>query len=314
MTPNAIFRYRARTALKNHWQVALLVAFFAALPSILTQVAGVLTGGDLSTRLMALMNDTTFLSADPDTMIARLIASLTEGGATTYMLVSVLAWLVAPTLTLGMHVYHLNLLRGQAGEVSTVFSRLGSCVKVIGLTLLIAMKTFLWSVPGMVISLGGTALAATMTDSPDMAVSLMLSVMSVGYVLMFALMVAAMLRYAMAMFVLADAPETGLLQCIRRSKEIMKGRKVQLFVLELSFIIWNLLVMFIYTVLVSMFGPVIGLTVQMFLNLFVLAYQHCSIAAFFLQYQAGKEPEPIVIMPEELTDDKDDNPWNRSDE
>lgn len=314
MTPNAVFRYRARTALKNNWQVALLVVFIASLPSIIPQVAGVLTGGDISSRLMALLNDTAFLSADPDTMLAMLGAAATEGGASTYALISVITWLIAPVLTLGMHHYHMELLRGQSGPVSSVFSRLGSFVKAVGLTLLMVMKTFLWSVPGMVVALGGTMLAASMADNAEAAVGLMLSVMSVGYVLMFALMIAAMLRYAMAVFVLAEKPETGILACIRRSKEIMKGRKVQLFVLEFSFIVWNLLVMLVYTLVGSMFGMVIGLTVQMFLNLFIVAYQNCSFAAFYLQYNAGGEPEPFVIVPEELADDKDDNPWNRSDE
>ena len=314
MTPNAVFRFRARTALKNHWQVALLVVFIASLPSIIPQVVGVMTGGDISTRLMALMNDANFLSADPDAMIAQMTAVFADKSVSIFMVVSVLAWLAAPVLTLGMHNYHINLLQGNPGEITSVFSRVGSFVKAVGLTLLVAMKTFLWSVPGMVVALGGTMLAATMTDYAEAAVGLMLSVMSVGYVLMFALMIAAMLRYAMAVFVLAEKPETGILSCIRRSKEIMKGRKVQLFVLEFSFIIWNLLVMLVYTMVGSMFGAVIGLTVQMFLNLFIVAYQNCSFAAFYLQYTTGKEPEPFQQMKQILTEEKDEEPWNRSDE
>ena len=314
MTPNALFRFRARTALKNNWQVALLVAFIASLPSIVPQVVGVMTGGDISTRLMTLMNDAHFLSASTDAMVDMVVTTLSDGSVTAFAVASVLAWIVAPVLTLGMHNYHMNLLQGNPGEITSVFSRLGSFVKAVGLTLLVAMKTFLWSVPGMVVALGGTMLAATMTDNAEAAVGLMLSVMSVGYVLMFALMIAAMLRYAMAVFVLAEKPETGVLACIRRSKEIMKGRKVQLFVLEFSFILWNLLVMLAYTIVGSMFGEVIGLTVQMFLNLFIVAYQNCSFAAFYLQYTTGREPEPFEQMKQMLTREKDEDPWHSSDE
>lgn len=308
MSPNAVFRYRARTALKNNWPIALLVVFIASLPSILTQVAGVLTGGDVTTRLMTLAEDPAFLSADAESMIAQLTAAFSEESVLSYGLFSVIAWLVAPTLTIGMHHYMMNLLRGQAGGVSAVFSRLRWFVKAICLTVLVALKTFLWSVPGMAVAIGGTTAVLSIARTAESAVNMMMVVMPAGYVLMFGLMIAAMLRYAMAVYVLADKPETGLLACIRESKAIMKQRKMQLFALELSFIIWNLLVMAVYSVVVSMFGAVIGLTVQMFLNLFVAAYQNCAIAAFYLQYVAGGDPQPVEEQPPQLTDD---DPWHR---
>ena len=306
MTPNAVFRYRARTALKNNMQVALLVVFIASLPSILTQVAGVLTGGDIQSRLMLLVEDPAFLGADPDGMIARLAAALSSEGTAIYALCAVLSFLIAPTLTAGMHHYMMGLHRGEQGEISGVFSRLRWCVKALCLNVLVAMKTFLWSVPGMAVAIGGTSAVVSMAQDAETAVNLMLPVMSVGYVLMFALMIAAMLRYAMAPYVFADKPETGILQCIRDSKDIMKRRKVQLFALEFSFVIWNLLVSLVYTVAASMFGYVIGLTIQMFLNLFVASYQHCSISAFYLQYAAGGEPEPVVEIPVQLNDEEQD--------
>ncbi len=48
-------------------------------------------------------------------------------------------------------------------------------------------------------------------------------------------------RYSMALYVLIDNPELGALECLRRSKEMMRGNKFKLFVLELSFIGWILL-------------------------------------------------------------------------
>lgn len=292
MTPNAIFRFRARAVLKNNWQIALLVVFIASLPSILMQVAGVLTGGDISTRLMMLMEDTAFLSADPDSMLRQMTEALTGNGAGIYMVCSLLAFLVAPTLTAGMHHYMMGLHRGEPGEVSSVFSRVRWFLKALGLTLLVALKSFLWSVPGMALAIGGTAVIPALVSTVGQAVNLMMAVMTVGYILMFVLMIAAMLRYAMAMYAFAEKPETGILECIRISKTIMQRRKMQLFALEFSFIIWNLLVMLAYMLVASMFGPVIGLTVQMFLNLFVAAYQHCSITAFYLQYTADEKGEP----------------------
>ena len=143
----------------------------------------------------------------------------------------------------------------------------------------------------------GTAVIPALASNVGQAINLMMPVMTAGYILMFGLMIAAMLRYAMAPYVLAEKPETGILACIRESKRIMQRRKMQLFALEFSFLIWNLLAMLAYTLVTSMFGAVIGLTVQMFLNLFVAAYQHCSITAFYLQYTADEKSEP---SPEEM--------------
>lgn len=48
-------------------------------------------------------------------------------------------------------------------------------------------------------------------------------------------------RYSMALFIFFDDPEKGALQCIRESKEMTRGYKGRLFVMDLSFIGWILL-------------------------------------------------------------------------
>ena len=53
--------------------------------------------------------------------------------------------------------------------------------------------------------------------------------------------VIASYRYSQAFFILAENPEKGVMECIRESKAMMKGRKMDRFVLDLSFIPWYLL-------------------------------------------------------------------------
>lgn len=284
MTPNASFRYRARTALKNNWQIALLVVFIASLPSILTQVVGVLTGGDMTTRLNALLEDPAFLSGSTDVMLGKLVDAMNVVSSPMYAAVSLASLILAPALTAGMQAYMMGLLKNQPGEISSVFCRLKYFLKALGLNLLVGLKTCLWAVPGMAIAIGGTAVAFGVSSNGDAAVSLMMVFMIVGYVLMFWLMIAAILRYAMAPYAFAQEPQTGVVACVNRSKEIMKGRKGQLFGLELSFIGWSLLVMLVYSTLLGMIGTVAALTVQMFLNLILYAYQYCAFSAFYLEY------------------------------
>lgn len=47
--------------------------------------------------------------------------------------------------------------------------------------------------------------------------------------------------YSMAMYILAENPEIGALEAISRSKAMMNGHKMELFVLHLSFVGWYLL-------------------------------------------------------------------------
>ena len=48
-------------------------------------------------------------------------------------------------------------------------------------------------------------------------------------------------RYRQAIYILLDNPKKSALQCIRESKEMMKGHKGELFVMDLSFIGWSIL-------------------------------------------------------------------------
>lgn len=48
-------------------------------------------------------------------------------------------------------------------------------------------------------------------------------------------------EYRMVSYLLADEPQLGTMDCLRRSKEMMKGHKWNAFVLDLSFIGWELL-------------------------------------------------------------------------
>lgn len=48
-------------------------------------------------------------------------------------------------------------------------------------------------------------------------------------------------RYRLAIYLLIERPELGIMDCIRESKRLMAGRKGELFVLDLSFIGWRIL-------------------------------------------------------------------------
>lgn len=73
--------------------------------------------------------------------------------------------------------------------------------------------------------------------------------------------------YAMTPFIMADHPELSASQAINRSKEMMNGHKLELFVLDLTFIGWAILC---------------ALTMNLG-NLFLNPYRNASYAVFYRQ-------------------------------
>ena len=126
---------------------------------------------------------------------------LTLGGS----LLSIALQIVAATIAVGFVIYALNVSRMRQAGVGTLFDGFSIFWRALLLRILMAVFVFLWSllfiIPGIV----------------------------------------AAYRYRMATYILIDHPELSPLDCIRASKQMMSGRKGELFVLDLSFIGWSLL-------------------------------------------------------------------------
>lgn len=73
-------------------------------------------------------------------------------------------------------------------------------------------------------------------------------------------------RYRMALYIALDNPSISGLDAIRQSKEMMKGHKWELFVLDLSFIGWFLLCGLTFGLLLFYVIPYMGVTVANFYN------------------------------------------------
>lgn len=85
--------------------------------------------------------------------------------------------------------------------------------------------------------------------------------------------VIAYFRYSMAFYILADNPELSAMECLRRSKIMMRGNKGYLFGLNLSFIGWALLailavVLMTDAVILSM--PYVNIYITSILQIFLL--------------------------------------------
>ncbi len=123
-----------------------------------------------------------------------------------FLFLVVLIVLVDVVLSAGYICYCLGVWRGEQMPYSSLFDGFSFAGKIIGLQLVMALFVYLWSllfiIPGII----------------------------------------AAYRYSFAMYNLCLNPELGVMEALELSKQQTRGYKMQLFVLELSFIGWALLV------------------------------------------------------------------------
>ena len=283
------FRRRARAAMKPIMPLLLVVAMIATLPSLIGQTVTLLTGADPNAMLAEYYTQermTAITSGDAAAVQAASqeimdgVTAFFQEKAPFMVITTLITWLLSPVLTLGFNHTLIKTLRREEIAVTTVLARLPLFFKAIGLNLMIFLRLVLWMLPGMALSMFGAVVTLL---EPSIGGLLMLAAMAV----MFVLMIRAMYSYRLATYIMADVPETGINASIRRSKEVMKGRRMELFGLEFSFLGWRLLLSMGQSMLLGLFGGVLGMTLGMFASLFLQTYLSMAETAFYQEYAVG---------------------------
>jgi len=118
---------------------------------------------------------------------------------------SIASFIITPAFSLSFCIIFLKMTKKEEIAIGDMFKGLNQTGRALWLNIIIAFFTTLWSfllvIPGIVKSYA----------------------------------------YSMAYYVLADNPELTAREALAKSKEIMKGHKWDLFVLQLSFFWWYLL-------------------------------------------------------------------------
>lgn len=140
-----------------------------------------------------------------------LVVSLVSGAASFVGMIPVIGWIavifLTGTLIAGLNIFSLNLLKG-SGIFEDGFKGFNDFVRLGSGYFMVTLFTMLWSllliVPGIIKTYS----------------------------------------YAMTMYIMIEDPEIGVMDAILKSREMMDGNKMDLVVLQLSFIGWVLLTMF----------------------------------------------------------------------
>ena len=153
--------------------------------------------------------------------------------------------LVSSPMIFGYLNVYLKLVSTSQVEVSTLFSGFKIIWKSIGAQLLQGIYIFLWSmlffVPGIIKTFS----------------------------------------YAMTNYIILENPEIGLNEAITRSREMMHGNKMKLFLLQLSFIGWLLLIPFT-------FGMI---------SIYVVPYMQTATVNFYNSIKFLKNSPIVNIQP-----------------
>ncbi len=174
--------------------------------------------------------------------------------------------LIGIELSTGFLLYALRVYRQEGASFGDMFDSFGMFFRVIWIYVVPSMLITLWSLIYIIPAAG----LMVVTDSFwALIVCLPLALPAVR----------AAYSYRQATYLVLENPNMTCMQCIRRSKDMMDGRRWELFKLDVSFIGWYLL------------------CIVPFVALWVLPYTYVVDAGFFValeQDYAEKCPTPVM--------------------
>ena len=236
-----------------------------------------------------------------------------------FIVLMIVATLLGTGLNLGLLRAITDVARDtEKVPVGRVFSRMKYFLKGWCLSLWVGFKTMLWALIvylpvgfiGFGIAVAGDPQSAQLNETTAMLMT-MLPLFAI--ILVFALVIPAMLRYFLSTYVLADEPSTGVFECVRQSKAMMKGHKWQLFKLTIPYLLkmygWMFLIIAVFAAVmavgqnvqsdaVSIIAAVVMLASYVLLLVKLLVYALRSQVAFCVFYLKRKGETP-AIPPEE---------------
>ncbi len=215
---------------------------------------------------------------------------LTSSTGYVSMLLSVIISLYITVVDYGYNSYSLGVVRLQNPDQSELFSRFYMAGKIILAEILQVVFATLWALPAALI--GG--ILAGITDS-------IVLFTLIGTIAGTVLCLMAIYRYRMIVYALLDDPEISVLEAFRRSEALMKGRKWELFVLDLSFLGWIILAGAVSNlvggILPGVVGTLAGTAVATACYCFLQPYQSFTYAQWYEAIRPQAEAQPEETAP-----------------
>lgn len=222
---NVYIRQRAVERTRQHfWRLLGMTVMISIITSVLNGVFSAVGNRLMRPELAEVIDQYAYLTTSTrltssEPMINALMELFTSPKFILFSLVySVLAGIVSAGLTLGHNQQLIETARGLRPQPLAIFSGMKRCLKAWGLQLWTGLFMVLWFLPGLIVILIGSS----MSEAGNL-------VMTIGMVLMLALVFRAVMRYAMAHYLLAEHPSWSVRDCLKTSISRMQGRLWQFF-------------------------------------------------------------------------------------
>jgi len=230
----ADFRREAREALRGKWPIAVLVGFLATILGATgngfnVEFEKIADAGHVAVEFAGTTIYSVSISSADTIGMQTFLA-----GTVTYLMViaivlAVVQFIIGNVVAIGYAKYNMDLVDGEEGKMGTLFDYFPQWKTMVLAGFLQMLIVFagmlLFIIPGIVLGL----------------------------------------RYAMTSYILAENPDLGAWEAMKRSKELMDGNKYRFFCLGVSFLGWSILANLV---------PAIG-------QLFLMPYINASHAAFY---------------------------------
>ena len=224
------YRQTAWSAIKPVLPIMLLIALVASLPQLVFLF--IQAGCGLTPPM-----DTDLLLSDPDAFVAAYSAFMSSSKGITYSLLNTLFTLMTIPLTLGTIGAAQRILRGEDVLVRHSLAYIPYTFRAIWLQICTTFYAF-W--PMLLAYVVAIPVLLTVSSPDIMLLTAILFFIAVIATLVFAIM--RLYLMAASDYLLARNPNTSVPEIMRTSRTIMKGNRMNFFLLELSFIGWNLLI------------------------------------------------------------------------
>ena len=213
---------QAREAIKETKPSPVLVTLAVYAILLVTQALSLSLSGDLTAYRTMLEN----------ALQGRIVFVEATGAAGVFPWLLTLALdLMTLVIGVGYALYCLRVSRRQSPSFGDVFDAFAFFLRAIWLSvlrsLLISLMSFFYALPAGLLSVVMDPLLAAVVCLP-----------------LFIPMFIAAYTYRLAVLILLDNPGYSAIQCMALSRMAMKGRKKELFLLDLSFLGWLLLCLF----------------------------------------------------------------------
>lgn len=262
------YRQTAWSAIKPVLPIMLLIFLVASLPQFIFMFIQPAFG-------LTPPMDTDLLLSDPDAFVAAYSAFMSSSKGITYSLLNTLFTLMTIPLTLGTIGAAQRILRGEDVLVRHSLAYIPYTFRAIWLQICTAFYAF-W--PMLLAYVVAIPVLLTVSSPDIMLLTAILFFIAVIATLVFAIM----RTYLMVAsdYLLARNPNTSVSEIMRTSRTIMKGNRMNFFLLELSFIGWNLLIAVLDSAVLTMAGYTLANVCSMLLSLFLGVYMTTAKAAF----------------------------------